>query len=291
MEPHTWLIYLLAAKGYRGGGINTPIAQAQAGDSLARNFGPTFTVADLPQTYSSDRVWSYEAGSKLRFRNAVQLNTAVYWIDWRAPQVPTPIPQAGASVTTNARGARSVGFELEAQAAIGAATNLSAALGVNQTEYTERSVAFVGDNGVEAVSTLAGQRIPLPPVTFSLGARRNFVGPAGLRSYVRTDWRYSAGYEVAPFGAGAWTPDSNKAPLVSVVNLRGGVEVGDFDINLFVNSLFERHRGALTGGRQGCVLQAAGGTEACASYSGFEPFRYTNWGTPREVGLQIAYRH
>jgi outer membrane receptor protein involved in Fe transport len=283
-------VYVIAAKGYRGGGINTPIAQAQAGDSLARNFGAAYTVADLPRVYTSDRVWSYEAGAKLRFGDVAQLNAGVYWIDWRDPQTPTPIPQTGASVTTNARGARSLGVEIEGQAALGRDLTLVAALGLNQAEYTERSVAFTGANGVEAVSTLPGQRIPSPPVTVSLGARRNFIGPGGLASYVRGDWRYSAGYRLAPFGSAAWTPDANKVPLTSVLNLRAGVEIGGVDVNLFVNNLFERRKGAVNGGRQGCPLQSAGGTEACAVYFGFEPFRYTNWGTPREVGVQIAFR-
>jgi outer membrane receptor protein involved in Fe transport len=267
------------------------VAQAQAGDSLARNFGAGFTVFNLPRTYSSDSVWSYEAGVKARLFGKVQLNGAVYAIDWKNPQVSTLIPQSGATVTTNGVGARSRGFELEAQAALPGGFSASGGVGYTRANYTRRSVAFVGFNGVEAVATLAGQRIPTPPVTANLGLRYDFRRTGRPSAYVRADWRYTAGFDAAPFGATTWNPDSNHFPSRSETNLRAGLVLGATEVNLFVNNLFEPHSGQVSGGRTGCVLPANGGTPACTAYSAYEIFRYTSWGRPRELGVQIIHRH
>jgi iron complex outermembrane recepter protein len=283
-------VYVTAAKGYRAGGVNTPVAQAQAGDSLARNFGAGFTVFNLPRAYASDSVWSYEAGVKARLFRRVQLNGAVYAIDWKNPQVSTLIPQSGATVTTNGVAARSRGFELEAQAALPAGFSTVGTLGYTRASYTKRSVAFVGFNGVEAVATLAGQRIPTPPVTASFGLRRDFrIGRPS--AYLRADWRYSGGFDAAPFGATTWNPDSNHFPSHSETNLRAGLVLGSTELNVFVNNLFEPHSGQVSGGRTGCALPAAGGTPACTAYSAYEIFRYTSWGRPREIGVQLIHRH
>ena len=64
------LFYTYIAKGYRVGGVNTPLPSFCS--------GPT-----APASYNSDSVWSYEIGAKDNlFDGRLQLDTSVYHINW-----------------------------------------------------------------------------------------------------------------------------------------------------------------------------------------------------------------
>jgi len=283
------LVYATASRGFRPGGVNAAVPQAAAGDSLGRNFGGA-TVFDLPRIYKSDSVWSYELGAKIRLFNRVQLNGAVYRIDWTDTQFSVSIPQSGQSFMTNVAGARSEGVELEGEARVFRPLTIYGAFGYNKAKYTDTFNVTLG-NGATVPAVLKNQAFAQPKYTVSAGGRYDVEIAPQLRGYVRADWRYTSGYEVAPFGTSNWNPDSNVFPAFDITNVRLGVEYGDFDINLFVNNLFENKKANVTGGRAGCALPAAGGTEACTSFTQYNPFRTTAPGRPREIGVQIAFRH
>jgi outer membrane receptor protein involved in Fe transport len=297
------MVYVTAAKGFRAGGINAQVSQGICGDGLER-FG--ITPADLPSTYESDSVWSYELGAKLRFFNRVQVNAAVYQIDWANVQITQAPPGCGLSPTFNGDGARSRGVELEANARVFRGLTVNGAFGYNDTRYTSTTVVIQGRpnalNGFTSQDftiSLKDQKFALPPWTLSVGARYEMDITSKARGYVRGDYRYSKGYLNNPFGTTGYNPDSNVNPSIFTANLRAGVEYGDFDINLFVNNLLDRKRGNIGGGRTGCTLPAAGGTPACNTpstnapngYTGYSALRTINTGTPREFGIQIAFRH
>jgi outer membrane receptor protein involved in Fe transport len=283
------LVYVSASKGFRPGGVNAPVPQAAAGDSLARNFGGA-TVFDLPRTFGSDTVWSYELGAKVRLFNRVQVNGAIYRIDWTNTQFSVSIPQSGQSFMTNVAGARSEGAELEVEARVFRGLTVYGTGGYNKARYTETFNATLA-NGGTIPTVLAGQPFAQPKWTFSAGGRYDFDVSSKLRLYARADWRYTSGYDVAPFGTSNWNPDANIFPAYGITNVRFGAEFGDVDLNLFVNNLFENNKANISGGRAGCALPAAGGTEACTNFTQYQPFRNTNPGRPREIGIQIAYRH
>ncbi len=70
------------------------------------------------------------------------------------------------------------------------------------------------------------------------------------------------------------------------------MEYGDFDINLFANNLFNNTKGIRNTGRGGCAVPAAGGTAACTTFATYNPYGNVQPATaPRQIGLQIAYRH
>jgi outer membrane receptor protein involved in Fe transport len=285
----TSLVYVQAARGFRPGGVNAPVPQAAAGDSLARNFQGA-TVFDLPRTYSSDTVWSYELGAKVRLFNRVQVNGALYRIDWSNTQFSVSIPQSGQSFMTNVSGARSQGAEVEVEARLLRGLTVYGTGGYNKAKYTEAFSARLG-NGALIPTVLENQAFAQPKWTFSAGGRYDFAITDAVRAYARADWRYTSGYENAPFGTSNWNPDANVFPAFDITNMRFGVEYGDVDINLFVNNVFENKKANIGGGRSGCALPAAGGTEACSAFTAYQPFRTTNPGRPREIGVQIAFRH
>ena len=284
------LVYIQASKGFRPGGVNPLPAVGICGQALSvYGLQPT----DLPQTYNSDSVWAYEAGAKVRlWENRVQLNGSVYRIDWQNPQVTlSPGFNCGLVSTYNAGSARSQGFEIEAQARPIRNLTLNGSFGYGISKYTSTTIGVVGRTGTNLVVAFNGQKQPLAPYTISLGGRYDLDINAQTRGYVRADWRYSAAYDNTVFGIGQFSPDVNRVPAIPNTNVRVGVEYKAFDVNLFVNNLFDRDQGPMTGGRGGCASAAAGGTAACTTYATYTPFYQLNTGYPREIGVQIAYRH
>jgi outer membrane receptor protein involved in Fe transport len=291
------LVYLTASKGFRAGGINPLPSVGICGNAL-NVYG--LTPTDLPQTYGSDSVWSYEAGAKFRvLENRVQLNGSVYRIDWKNPQVTlSPGFQCGLVSTYNADSARSQGFEVEAQARPFRNLTLNAAVGYNDAKYTATTIGVVGratatNGGVQSNLVIAqdGQKMAVSPWTVNVGGRYDVDLSSSMRGYLRADWRWAKAYDQFQYGIGTFNPDVNRIPSIQNTNVRVGVEYGDFDINLFVNNVFDRKKGVMTGGRSGCATAAAGGTAACTTYSTYTPFYQINSGYPREIGFQIAYRH
>jgi outer membrane receptor protein involved in Fe transport len=290
-------VYAQAAKGFRPGGVNPYPAIAVCGLAL-NTYG--LAATELPLNYDSDTVWSYEAGGKFRvLNNRVQLNGSAYRIDWKNPQVTiSPGFQCGLVSTYNAEAARSEGFELEAPARRFRNLTLNGSVGYQNSRYTKTTIGVTGrptagNNFVQSnlLVSLAGQKLPVAPWTIGVGGRYDVELTSAARGYVRADWRYTSSYEQFAFGIGSFSPDANRVPAIQNTNVRLGVEYGDFDLNLFVNNLFDRKAGAVAGGRTGCATAAQGGTAACTTYSAYTPFYQINTGYPREIGIQIAYRH
>lgn len=292
------MLYAVAAKGFRAGGVNSPIPNAVCGPQLAL-YG--LTVNDLPPTYGADTVWSYEGGAKLRlFDGRAQLNAAAYRIDWSNVQSVVTIPgTCGIPFTTNAGAARSEGFEIEVQARPARGLTVNASLAYNDARYTEDAPGLGSPGAALSLPAASkGLRFTVPPLTLQLGARyERSLGP-DLRAYVRGDWWYAEAYSrtaAQVFGQGAYAPD-NVYPNVSRLNLRAGVERGSFDLAVFVLNAFNSREGVVTGGRNSCPAPPAGDA-AClnpareafgATYNPF--FSVLPATTPRQVGLQLVYR-
>ena len=287
------MVYVTAAKGFRAGGVNSQVSYGICQTALdAIGYFP----ADLPQTYKSDSTWSYELGAKLRIFNRVQVNAAVYQIDWTDPQYTTNPGSCGLVTTFNVPKARSRGVELEAQARLFRGFTGNVAYGYTDAKYTQALVFPAGKQvpggpvPVPFTIVLQNQSIPIPPHTVSLGGRYDFNVSNAMKAYLRADYRFSASYAVSPFPTTAYTPDAVNQK-VQTTNFRIGVEYRAFDINLFMNNAFNRDTGTIGGGRTQCQAAAAGGTAACTTFAAYNPLRTINTGLPREVGIQIAFRH
>lgn len=106
------LVYALAAKGFRPGGLQLQVPGAPAlgcGANLAQ-FGLT---PEDTRSFRSDSLWNYEVGTKNAWDgNRFVLNVAAYYMPWKNVQQPVTLP-CGYSYLANAGAAKSEGGELE----------------------------------------------------------------------------------------------------------------------------------------------------------------------------------
>jgi iron complex outermembrane receptor protein len=273
------LVYATAAKGFRAGGINPVITST--GLILSNLlYGLTDTSA-IPKFYKSDSIWSYEIGGKFSLLDGrAQLNMAGFWIDWTDVQVNQNL--GGDSFNTNAPKATSKGFEIEAQLRPIRNLSLNGAAAFDHAEY--RSATKVGPIQV----TKVGQAFAQPEWTASVGARYDIPLTEQNRAYVRADYRWTQGYTTAVVGSPTYSPDNNYAPETRNLDLRIGLEHDSAELNIFALNLTDNREGLVTGGRTSCLPPT---DASCSTPGGYNPFRTTNWGRPREIGVQFVYRH
>ena len=282
------MLYANAAKGFRAGGVNVPLPEAICGQGLSL-IG--LTVRDAPTTFGSDSVWSYEAGGKFRlFDNRMQLNASAFRIDWSDVQLNVSIPGCAPTFTQNAGTARSEGFDLQAQARFFGFTG-SAAVGYNNARYTSTATGPRPANGSPPTAVVQeGDKLPAPPWTVSLGLQYDFQVLGTNRAYVRGDYQFTSAYYngLGP-GVNAYAPDTRRLPKTEQVNLRAGVTFDRFDLNLFVNNVFDsRDPLGLAGGRSGCTPNT---DAACGTFTTYNPFNSITTFRPRTIGAQLNYRY
>ena len=281
-------VYATASKGFRPGGVNSPIS-----GSLCSGLSQSgLTPQDIPVTYNSDTVWSYEGGAKLRLLgNRVALNSSVYRIDWTNVQVAIPTTGCGQTYNLNAGRARSEGFDLDAQARLLPGLMLSAAVGYDNARYTTATTGPKPLSGAPATVVVnAGDKLAVPPWTVSLGGEYDFSPMSGIGAYVRADYRYTSKYQNT-FGPGTtgYQPDVFFLPQAQNVNARIGLTSGGIDFSIFVNNLFNsKDYLSETGGRSGCNVTTGA---ACTLYSTYTPVYNVTSFAPRTIGAQIVYRH
>jgi iron complex outermembrane receptor protein len=273
------IFYATAAQGFRAGGVNQVFSSAGS-SQLFGQYGLTKSV--LPTTYESDSVWSYELGAKLSLWDGkAQLNTAVYELDWK--DVQTNVFLGGDGFVVNVPDARSHGVEIEGQVRPIAPLTLNAAIGFGKAEYTS-GWSIAGTRGLNLNAAQKGQRFTQPDWTFNAGARYDFDISDRISSYVRLDYTWFEDYATAVPGAPNYTPDSSEIPALKQFNLRIGADFENFDLNFFVYNLTDEDEGATTGGRSVCT------NADCSTFNNYQIARTMTPPTPRQIGLQLAYR-
>lgn len=207
-------LYATASKGYR-------IGQTNFNSGLAPS---------VPPGYGPDSLWNYEAGVKTSlFDNKVQANLAAYWIDWSDIQLSLVafdgngdvIP--GSNHVSNAGRARIRG--LEAEVTVRPSEHLSIGTSLNYTDAIMRSVR----RGVDLVP---GSRLPGPQFGATSYAELTTNVFKDAQAYLRLTHRYVSSspqsiQAIRGFNPGAY----NK------LDLRGGVEFGNYELALYVNNL------------------------------------------------------
>jgi outer membrane receptor protein involved in Fe transport len=281
------MVYATAAKGFRPGGVNSPVSASVCTGLPSLGL----TSADLPTTYDSDSVWSYEGGGKFRLLGGrMQLNASAFWIDWKGVQTTVTVPGCGQNFVTNAGSARSRGVDIEAQARLPAGFSLNVAFGYTDAEYTADALGPEPKNGTPATRVAAkGDPLPVPPVNLSVGLRYDFM-LAGLNAYARGDYQYSGSYKrtTGP-GTASFAPDTREADAADIVNVRVGVTKGAWGADLFVNNLTNsRDFLGESGGRSQCAIATGA---ACTTYNNYNPLFTASTYRPREFGVQVSYRY
>jgi len=279
--PHE-LVYFTASKGFRAGGINQVITST--GQILLSVLYGLSDTSKLPKFYQSDSVWSYELGGKFGFwEGRGQINLAAYLIDWDNVQVNQSV--GGDAFVVNAPHAESEGVEVETQLRPISPLSLNAAVSYDHAQYTSTYNVDTGNpnNPIKVVQN--GQLFPQPQWTADLGARYDLRFSELYSGYIRADYRWSSSFQIVPPGNPSYSPDSSNVPETRNLDLRIGLERDTYEINLFATNVTDNREGATTGGRSQCF------NAACTSYNSYGVYRTTNWGLPRQIGVQLIYRH
>jgi iron complex outermembrane receptor protein len=287
------LIYFTAAKGFRSGGVNSAVSPIVCAPGLAL-YG--ITADQAPLTYAPDTVWSYEAGGKFRLLdNRMQLNAAVYRIDWDGIQSAITLT-CGQGFVENGKKALSQGVDFQGQYRPIDPLTLSFSVGYDDAHYVDPVSGPLGA-GHGPIAINAGDPFPLAPWQISASANYQTKVFDKYDSYLRVDYQWSSSYHTpGSFGVASWNPYVRNVDAVDNVSARLGVRFANWDLNVFSNNLLNRLEklGNAGIGISQCVATNLACTNASnnggPAYGNFSPFVNQIYTRPREIGVQANYR-
>lgn len=208
--------YVRFATGYQPGGPNI-VARGPNGQPLA------------PTTFAPDTLKSYEVGLKAATPDhLVSIDTALYWINWNDLQVNAIVNNVG--IIANASSARSKGAELTIDAIPVQNLTLTGAFSYTDAELTSNSTAL---------GAISGDPLPnIPKFTGAVSADYQYP-IAGIETfYGATLRRVSA--RLASFD-GSVTEPQYHLPAYTQTDIRTGVELHHWRIQLYARNLFDSH--------------------------------------------------
>jgi outer membrane receptor protein involved in Fe transport len=268
------LLYATAAKGFRIGGVNAKVGQFCYGPGGSLDL---IGLDEVPASYSSDTLWSYELGTKNSLAgNRLLLNASAYLVKWKNIQQNVALG-CGFQFTSNLGEADSKGFDIQAVIRPSDAFSLGATVGYTDAQFT-KTVQL--QPTVQSI-VRDGDHLGASPWTAAVFAQLNF--PAfGTQGYVRADYQYGAKQtDRVPLsnpengGYSLWFED---VPETNFASLRTGLTWGGLDVSLFSQNLFDT-RPRLTA------------TQDIATPDGGTPLFYVISYRPRTIGLTATYHY
>jgi iron complex outermembrane recepter protein len=212
------LLYASISSGFRSGGVNT-----------------LTLLPGIPATYDSDETINYEAGVKLAAAGGrVQLNAALYYIDWHDFQIEEFSPTLSVAFLSNLGQAHSAGVEVELRAQPTDNLTLTAS---GTLQESETDTSFQGSSGGVVEE---GARLPFTS-KYKFAFAADYVFPLGgsrFQGVLHGDVsrvgdsvsRLEPGVNEA-FGFG-----TNELDAYTLVNLRAGVESERYGVYAFLNN-------------------------------------------------------
>ena len=241
----TSMFYVSGAKGYRPGGYNPQVNNAQPA-CQAVLAAEHLTV---PRTYDADGLWSVEAGTKQRlFNNHVAIDFSVYHTNWDNIQLSEQIAGCGFGAILNLGSARTQGFDLNLQSRLGDHFKFDMAIGYTDGKFTKN--AFVGNVADQAVAK--GDQISglsagpaIPPWTITAALEYDFM-IGGNDAYGRIEDTYHSKNpgpfsQRNPVNRVVYDPEVPNEPANNMLNLKVGMIYKQANISLFVTNLADAH--------------------------------------------------
>jgi len=226
------MVYVRVASGYRPGGPN-----------------PTCVLYPVPCQYAPDKTRNYELGVKGQTQDhRLTFDASAYYIDWRDIQLQVAQADTGFTYFTNASKAKSQGIELSSQARPVKGLTLSGWVAFNDAK-------LVNDlpKGSPVVGA-SGDRLPFSTrFSGNLSLQQEWTLSDRLSLYAGASVTYT-GYRqdmFEPTGVARFD-----LPGYAQTDLRTGVNLDDWTINLFLNNLADR-RGLLSTGQIGFTTWVA----------------------------------
>jgi outer membrane receptor protein involved in Fe transport len=266
------MLYANAGKGFRGGGANS----AALLDRCAQN------IADLGlgdvRSYESDYVWSYDVGAKGKLlEGRIAYDIAAYTVDWTGIQQSNTLVACGGSYIGNFGEARAKGLDMMFQVAANDDLLIDLSFGYMKSEYTSQVFASA-DVGAP---TLINEGNSLPNVVpFKAALALTYNYRAFRRNgYVRAAYEYSGRRsDMLPTQDRGTTqylanPAFPYLPETHMVRLRGGLDLGDCDVSVFVDNLLDSSP----------LLSRTSSTQS-------DYYQVSTW-RPRTVGMTLIYRY
>lgn len=268
------LLYFTAAKGFRIGGVNAKVGQFCYGEGGSLD---QIGLADVPDGFDADSLWSYEVGSKNAFADGrVLLNASAYLIKWKNIQQNVGLG-CGFQFTSNLGEAESKGFDLQAVVRVSEHVSLGGTVGFTDARFTKT---------VQLQPTVAsivreGDHLVASPWTAAVFGQFSF--PAfGKDAYIRADYQYGAQQTDR-------TPATNpqngnyslwfeNVPTTKFASLRAGLNWNGLDVSVFAQNLFNEQP-RLTA------------TQDIALPTGGTPMFYVVSYRPRTIGLTATWRY
>jgi len=246
------MAYLRVASGYRAGGGNGNL------------------VANIPYSYGSDSLWSYELGLKSQLLDhSLNLDAALFYIDWSDLQISQTEPTLGSSYTTNAGKARSQGLELSATWVPDTDWKVTASYA-----YTDARLAQDIPGFIEGASAYGKDNARLPYSarnSASAAVKRYFPLSASLEGFAGLDVAYM-GERDMEFTTSASIPRIH-LPDYTTVGVNAGVQGQGWSATLYVRNL-TNEVGYLNALRRGSLASSPIGATLAQ---------------PRTVGLTLAW--
>jgi outer membrane receptor protein involved in Fe transport len=217
------MVYARFASGYRAGGVNPTFAQG----------------FDVPPGWDADTTNNYEIGAKGRlFDRLLTFDLSVFQIDWKDIQLQYVSP-ALVAFRSNGSGARSRGLEFSTEVKPTEGLTLAGNFSWSDAELTEAlgaATRLVGN---------AGDRLPFSSrFTGSFSIDQRFViGEDAALTFGGT-----LAHVGARFGLFQATPVRQRYPGYTQLDLRVGLDYGDWNANVFATNVTDK-RGLLGGGR------------------------------------------
>jgi len=216
------MVYANVAKGFRSGGFN------------ATSVG--MGVIDIPPTYDSDEIWTYELGTKHQlFDGKLTLDASAYRNEWSKVQSYTFVPGTALAAVTNSGHVQGWGVDLSAMVRPAPDLSLSATYGWNNLKFDKATVdKAVGDPVDGAVRESWSASLDYRPAL-----------TANVTGIFRIDYQHAGASQITlrTFAV----PPVIARPGRDLVNLRIGVEVGPVEVALFANNLFDENAPNLIG--------------------------------------------
>lgn len=239
-------VYFTWSEGYKAGGTSVGNDPSAAG-----NNGP------IAVPYGEETLTNLELGYKGQLADGrIRLNASVFHLEWDDMQfesfrflVPGDL-SSNFEQTINIGAAEATGAEIELTAAVTQGLTFSAALGFLDTEITSNTNAEITGG---FVVNLQGLEIPKSP-EFTASAAAEYRVPFGENeAWVRLEWihrdgQYSDIEGLTNQQTNGPSPNSGlarnatnefpyRSPDYDVINLRAGVDLGQFSVGLYAQNL------------------------------------------------------
>jgi iron complex outermembrane receptor protein len=223
------MVYATAAKGYRIGGANESV---QGVPSCASDLA-ALHLHDVPHSFQSDSLWSYELGDKASFLNSrLRVDVSAFWINWSGIQQQVELPDCGYYFTANLGSAVSRGFDVQAEYAVGNGLVVSGNAGLTDAEFTT-SVYESGN-----LLAKSGDMLATPLWTATSAAQQDFDLPHAATGYARIDYQFAGPYyRTGSSDTFSYNPYTRDAPATNFVTLRGGWKKEGWDVSLFIDNV------------------------------------------------------